>query len=192
MLNKYLHSKQSSNESGFTLVELLVVIVIIGLLAAIAVPIFMNQRNEAHDAAVISDLHNFNIIAADHLVEHGRYPARLNDMRNLSHMQWSWGSIQTNQTNMLFCTPRTPEGAYKGEEWLLMVRSMSGKGFITGTPIASGVEAIDEDVTSQSQMCLPEWGEGNYNALWGLDTSSPDNTARWANPAYFEWNESQN
>ena len=37
-------------ESGFTLVELLVVMLILGLLAAIAVPAFFGQRNKAHDA----------------------------------------------------------------------------------------------------------------------------------------------
>lgn len=43
---------------GFTLVELLVVIIIIGVLAAIAIPVFMNQREKAWDVAVGTDLRN--------------------------------------------------------------------------------------------------------------------------------------
>jgi len=42
--------ERSNGESGFTLVELLVVMLILGLLAAIAIPAFFNQRDKAHDA----------------------------------------------------------------------------------------------------------------------------------------------
>ena len=45
-------------DQGFTLIELLVVIIIIGILAAIAIPVFLNQRQKGYKADVKSVLKN--------------------------------------------------------------------------------------------------------------------------------------
>ncbi len=45
-------------EQGFTLIEVMVVVVIIGILVSIAVPTFLNARTEAQNRSVESDLRN--------------------------------------------------------------------------------------------------------------------------------------
>lgn len=57
MLDK-LNKLREEREDAFTLIEILVVILIIGILAAIAIPVFLNQRQTANDAAVESDVRN--------------------------------------------------------------------------------------------------------------------------------------
>jgi len=65
--------KRLRGDKGFTLVELLVVIVIIGILVAIAVPIFLNQREAAQKRAVESDVRNAIPVMETYYSENGAY-----------------------------------------------------------------------------------------------------------------------
>ncbi|MBC9704793.1 MAG: type II secretion system protein [Enterococcus sp.] len=57
MLSRFHHVKDNK-ESGFTLIEILVVLAIMGIVAALTVPSFLNQRKSAVDDDVKADVVN--------------------------------------------------------------------------------------------------------------------------------------
>ena len=67
-------------KAGFTLIELLVCVVVIGILAAVAIPKFSAAKARSRAAAIRSDLRNLATAQEEYLSEHGEYAANVADL----------------------------------------------------------------------------------------------------------------
>ena len=77
--NRTLRARQR----GFTLVELLLVLVILGILAAIVLPRFTNRRRQAEIAAVQTQIAAFRTALDNYEVDNGYYPKGRNGLQDL-------------------------------------------------------------------------------------------------------------
>ena len=74
----------SARTKGFTLIELMMVVVVIGLLAAIAIPNFVQIQSRAREAAVKSNMHTTQLAAEDYSVtNNGVYATDVADIAAL-------------------------------------------------------------------------------------------------------------
>ncbi len=88
-----IRKSMDEKDEGFTLIELLVVIIIIGILAAIAIPVFLNQRKKGYDAAAKSDLRNAATSEETYLTDNSKYTTATADLTTLGWKQSSGDTV---------------------------------------------------------------------------------------------------
>ncbi|MBI3804489.1 MAG: prepilin-type N-terminal cleavage/methylation domain-containing protein [Nitrospirae bacterium] len=83
MLKRFhqLHQKVSTgSQKGFTLIELMVVVAIVGILVTLAEPSYRLATVKAKEAALKRDLYIFRDVIDQYRADQGKYPAALSDL----------------------------------------------------------------------------------------------------------------
>jgi len=132
-MRKISHNPMSRSVRGFTLVEILIVVIILGILASVVVAQFANVRAGTSDSALKDDLRWMRSAIQLYQVEHGRLPTLA-----------SFEAQMTGYTNILGATSSTKDATnYKFGSYMLSipplpVGTQSGKRGVTGPTYAAG------------------------------------------------------
>ncbi len=94
-------SNKSRQNLGFTIVELLIVVVVIGILASIVTVAYTGITSTAHKSAVLNDLANFAKKVELYKVENGTYPMNATEL-DAADVKFSQGSYITNRNNLYY------------------------------------------------------------------------------------------
>ena len=149
MLNRLRN--RLNGEEGFTLVELLVVILIIGILAAIAIPSFLNQKGKGEDASAKSSAREAATAVETFYTDNASYGASVTQLKAIE--------------------PTLPDAA--SADATAVSTANAGQMFVTGTATTYTIHVwskpsgrfyeIKKDASGVSRSCLPA-GQGGCNA----------------------------
>jgi general secretion pathway protein G len=78
---------KTTRESGFTLIELMIVMTIIGLLAAIAIPSYLKSITKAKEAVLKEDLHTMRTAIDSYTVDKEKAPQALDDLVQAGYLK---------------------------------------------------------------------------------------------------------
>ena len=92
-------SRSRRSQQGFTLLELMIVMIIIMTLAAIAIPSYMNNVRHAREAVLKEDLHTMRTAIDSYTVDKEKAPQTLDDLVQAGYLKAMPKDPFTNRTD---------------------------------------------------------------------------------------------
>jgi type II secretion system protein G len=164
-----------AKQKGFTIVELLIVIVVIGILAAITVVAYNGVQNRANDIAIQSDLNNIAKKIRVYQAENGAYPTGWTQLSTLKlkATKAAYGNHFDNGTglyNLVYCWPN----AANPDSFAVVASGKSGSVF-EYTPATNSVRKASYAFTGGSVTICSNAGnpmDSSSNRDWFYDNGS--------------------
>jgi len=101
-----MNTKWASKGSGFTIVELLIVIIVIAILAAITIVAYNGIQDRAQSTTIQSDLTNAKDKLMLYKIDNPQYPMTAADLANVG-IQLTRSSYDTTGNNFYYCINKT-------------------------------------------------------------------------------------
>ena len=127
--------RQGRTEDGFTLLELITVVSLIGILVAIALPNYRIALINAREAVLREDLYRFRDLIDQYYADKGRYPASLEALVEDGYMRRIPNDPITNGSDWVTVAAEAEPGTEE-EPGVYDVKSASENVSLSGTPYA--------------------------------------------------------
>lgn len=151
--------------AGFTIVELLVVITVIGIISGITVVAYNGVQDRGHDSAVQDNLSQIKIGYNAYYTDNNKYPpadATLGGA-NVKVSRGSYSNVTTSGA-MVYCTNTARS------EYVLLARSKSGRAYyvVSDGPVKSfaGTYPITTGSPTVASACDPLLGSATASFAW--------------------------